>query len=156
MVLIQGYRPQIMALDIIFLFQFAFIWFLLYCISASGQYCPIYEQIGEVLRAAQRQLIEMLLVLRCSLRLKAKRGTFATPIEFAAPILSFREFFLAALRLLAVYESQHQQYWRSIKETKKQAKRGHLFAALRLLLQKQPANFAVLIGNGIMFNARRW
>ncbi len=64
-------------------------------------------------------------------------------------------FMFAALRLLAEYESQRQQYWRSIRTTKEQAKRGKLFAALRLLLQKSPNIFSVLTGNGNMFNTRR-
>ncbi len=121
--------PQIVALDIIFSFQFAFILFLAYfhfrsvlrnLQASSGKTC-------EALRAPQHQLywryIETLLELRYTLHLKAKRSDFSGPIgkarEFAAPIISFCGFFLFdALRLLAEYESQRQQYWRSIKETK--------------------------------------
>ncbi len=53
-----------------------------------------------------------------------------------------------------------QQVWAwhrgagSIRETKEQAKRGHLFTMLHLLVWKSPINSAVLTGKGNMFNTR--
>ncbi len=82
----------------------------------------------------------------CSPHLQANWG------KFVAPIRSFHRFFsFAALRLLE-YELQDQQYWRSIRKTKEQTKHGKLFAALCLLLYKQPTNLAVLTRNRNMFN----
>ncbi len=167
MVLIHGYRPQIMALDIIFSFWSTFILFLPYFrfrsvllnLQASS------GQISEALRATQRQLywryIECVIGatslpalkgeavrLRCTNRRSAANSQRQYKV--------FTDLFkFAVLRLLAKNGLQRQQYWRSIRKTKEQAKRGELFATLRLLLQKSPNNFAVLIGNGNMFNTRR-
>jgi hypothetical protein len=63
----------------------------------------------------------MLLALRRSLRLKAKRCAFAAPKGEARRIRSANKKFsriFAALRLLAENGSQRQQYWRSIRNTK--------------------------------------
>ncbi len=86
MLLIHGYRPQIVALDINFWIQFAFILFLPYFRfwSVLPNLQVSSGQISKALRATQRQLFgaikNWLLALHCSLRLKAKRGTFAVPI----------------------------------------------------------------------------
>ncbi len=156
MALIHGYRPQIVALDIIFSIQFAFILFLPYfrfrSVLPNSQASS--GEISEALQATQRQLYWRYIesVIGATL-LPALKGE-AWQIRSAN--LKFSQiFFFAALRLLAEYESQRQQYWRSIKERKEQAKSGHLFAALRLLLQKSPIYFAALTGNGIEFNTRR-
>ncbi len=58
----------------------------------------------------------------------------------------------AALRPSAEYESQDKN---SIGAAQGIERICELFPALRLLLQKSPNNFAVLTGNGNMFNTRR-
>ncbi len=120
-------------------------------IFISGQYCPIYRRVlehkvkqKEKLSANSTgaiwntQLILLGCIALCAYRqsrahsphLQAKRGAFAAPIIIFCGFVVF-----AALRLLAKYESQHQWYWPSIKNTKDQAKCRDQLAAIRLLLQ---------------------
>ncbi len=170
MVLFDGYGPRIVVLGIILsilvvsilfmpYFRFRSVWPKLQ--ASSGR-------IGEAVQATQcqqywRYIAETANIIgaawltaligeagKRSLHLQAKRG------EFVVPIRSFRGFFMfAALCLLAEYESQRQQYWRSVRKTKEQAKRRKIFAALRLLLQKSPNNLAVLTGNRNTFDTTR-
>ncbi len=92
MALIDVNGPGTVPLGIFMLFFFAVILFLPYFHfwSVLPKLQASSGKIGEALRAMQRQLywcyIEMLLALRCTLRLKAKQGAFAAPIGEAQRI----------------------------------------------------------------------
>ncbi len=166
MVLINGYRPWIVVLDIIFSFWFTFILSLLYFRfrSVLPNLQASSGTMSKALRATQRQLywryIESVIAATSLPALKGEAGCLRCANKRSASnsqhqLEVFADFFLfAPLRLLAENGSRDQQYWWSIRETQDQAKRGKLFAALSLLLQKSPINFALLTRNGNMFNTR--
>jgi hypothetical protein len=99
MVLIDVYGPGTLVLG--FFCHFTSSSSCFYHISVSGQYCPIDWRVLE--KKAKRYerrsaspikaLYELLLVLRCSLPLKAKRGAFAAPIGEERQIRSANEKF---------------------------------------------------------------
>ncbi len=170
MVLIEAQVPQTVALGILLSFYLDFILILPYFrfrsvlpkIQASS------GKIGEAVRATQRQqylrYIDVTayingatsrpaLIGEAGRTLRAYRRSEANSQRQYVVFADFCLF--AALRLLAVHELQRQQYWRSIRTTKEQAKRGHPCAALRLLFYNSPINFAVVTGNGNTSNARQ-
>ncbi len=156
MVLIHGYKPQIVALDIIFSFWFTFILFLPYLCFRSVllNLQASSGQISEALRATQCQLYQR--YIECvigAMLLPALKGEVRRIRSANKKFL--RIFFIRCASPISGNESQCQQYLRSITNTQEQAKRGHPCAALRLLLQNLPINFAIVTGNGNMFNARR-
>ncbi len=100
--LIHGYRPQIVALDIIFLFQFAFILFLAYFRfrSVLPNLQASSGKIGEALRAPTvlalyRNIIGATLHPALEGEVERLRGApqQAKRGEFIAPIKGFRGFF---------------------------------------------------------------
>ncbi len=167
MVLIEAQVPRTVALGILLSYYLDFIQILPYFRfrSVLPNLQASSGEISEALRATQRQMywryIESVIGARSISALKGEAGRLRCANRRSAAnsqrqYLDFRGFFIfASLCLLAEYESQRQQYWRSIRETKGQAKWGHHFAALRLLLQNSPVNFALLTGNGNTFNMRR-
>ncbi len=155
MVLIHGYKPQIVALDIIFSFWFTFILFLPYFRfqSVLPNLQASSGQISEALRATQRQLYWR--YIECVIGATSLPALKGEARQIRSANKKFSRIFFVALHLLAENESQRQYYWRCITNTKEQVKRGHPCATLRLLLQNSPINFAVVTRNGNMFNARR-
>ncbi len=158
MVSIEAQQPRTVALGVLLSFYLDFILVLPYFrfqsvlpkVQASSgtigeavratqchQYWRCIAATDNIIGAAQNTVLIGKAGER-SAHLQAKRS------EFVAPIRSFHGFFMfAALHLLAKYELQNKQYWRSIRKTKEQAKRGKLLATLCLLLQKSPNNFSV-------------
>ncbi len=167
MVLFDGYGPRIVALGINLSIQVVSILFMPYFRfrSVRPKLQASSGRIGEAVRATQRQQYWRYIAENANIIGAAWLTALIGEAGKRSPHLQansqrqyevFADFFMfAALRLLAEYESQHQQYWHSIRKMKEQAKRGKLFAALRLLLQKSPNNFAVLTGNGNTFDTRR-
>ncbi len=170
MVFIEAKGPQTVELSILLSFCLDFIlvspYFLFRSVLPKLQASS--GKIGEAVQATQGQQNWRYIVATANIigaawhsaligeagerspHLQAKRA------EFVAPILSFCGFFhVHCASPIVEYASQDKQYWRSIRKTKEQAKRGTLFEALCLLLQKSPNNLAVLTGNGNMFDTRR-
>ncbi len=148
MVLIEAQEPWTVALGILLLFYLDFILVLPYFRfrSVLSNLQASSGSIGEAVQATQRQQ---------NWRYIAATATIIGAAWHSALLGKTGRIRSANKKFLRILLSQDQQYWRYIRKTKEQAKHGQPFAALRLLLQKLPTNFAVLTGNGNMFNMRR-
>ncbi len=160
MVLIEAQEPRTVALGILLSFYLDFILVLPYFRfrSVLPNLQASSGKISKAVRATQCQQNWRYIAATAKFFGAAWHSALigeAGQIRGANTKFSRIFFMFAALRLLAEYESQRQQYWRSIRTTKEQAKRGKLFAALRLLLQKSLYIFSVLTRNGNMFNTKR-
>ncbi len=169
MVLMEAQGPQTVALGILLSFYLDFILVLPYFRfqSVLPKLQASSGRIGEAVRATQRHQNWHYIAATANIigaawhqaligaagelsRISSQSGANSQrQYEVLADFFMF-----SVLRLLAEYKSQDKQQWCSIRKTKDQVKRGKLFAALRLLLQKSPYNLTVLTGNRNMFNTR--